>query len=264
MWYHKGADHGYASELIQCWFPGYHAHIGGGTVNGELDESSIDDITLAWMIDQTGDTLTFDDAEIKKFVASQAQPDSHKWGEGNLTDSASVAFLAPGAGGWKTRTPGEYKPAVPEAQKRKEDDPTRPVCRTEEFIHPVVRYRMGLMQQKPKELGSIPGRVWGQTPIEKYEPAALKGFVPTVADDGFYNLLWKKPAQKKGDEEVVIREYKISPLWSGFWSHSAGVERMIVPAGILKELDETNNFGERDFIKQAPPPPPQRGYQPVG
>jgi hypothetical protein len=169
------------------------------------------------MIDQTANTLTFDEAEIKKFVESQ--PDSHKWGEGNLTDSASVAFLAPGAGGWKTRTPGEYKLISPETQKGKESDPKPQSYRTEEFIHPSVGYLMGLMKEKPKELGSVPGRVWGQTPIEKYEPAALKGLVPTVPDDGFYNFLRKKPAQKKGDEEVVIREYRISPLWSGKLCH---------------------------------------------
>jgi len=72
----------------------------------------------------------------------------------------------------------------------------------------------------------------GQTP--KYEPAALRRFVPTVPDDGSYNLLWKKPAHKKGGEEVVIREYNIPPLWSGFCRHSAGVERKIVPTEIMK------------------------------
>lgn len=247
---------GYASDLVQCWFPGYHAHIGGGTVAGALDESSIDDITLAWMIDQTGETLTFDKAEITKFVDSQTG--SHPWGEGNLTDSASVAFLAPGAGGWKTRTPGGYKLADPEASKRGDSDPP---IRTEEFIHPSVRYRMGLMKQKPKNLGSIPGRVWGETLIEKYEPAALKGFVPSVPDDGFNNLLWKKPAQKKGEEEVVIREYRISPTWTGFWHNSTGVERRMLPAEVMKELDETNNYGEKDFIRKAPQQS-NRGFQP--
>lgn len=47
LWFHQGIKH-MTSELIQCWFPGYHAHIGGGTVEDYLDESSIDDITLAW------------------------------------------------------------------------------------------------------------------------------------------------------------------------------------------------------------------------
>ena len=69
MWYHrKPVDNG-RTKLIQCWFPGYHAHIGGGTTDNLEDESSIDDLTLAWMIDQIGDDLTFSQEEMDVFVA---------------------------------------------------------------------------------------------------------------------------------------------------------------------------------------------------
>jgi hypothetical protein len=257
MWYHKGRDSGWASDLIQCWFPGYHAHIGGGTVKGLEDESSIDDITLAWMVDQTRDLLTFDQAEIKKFLEKQ----THKWGVGNLTDSASYAYMAPVAGGLKARTPGEYRMEVPEAQKWKKTDPKPQYYDTNEFIHPSVRYRMRLMEQKPEpgSLGTAPGWFGSQNPIGKYEPAALKGFVPTLPEDGFYNYQWKKPAQKKGEDDVVIREYKIPPKWSDFYP-CEGLERQMVPSEVMEELDKANNYGENGFIT-GPPAPPQTGFQ---
>lgn len=260
MWYHKGPEN-WGSNLIQCWFPGYHAHIGGGTVKDFLDESSIDDITLAWMVDQTSDFLTYNDAEIKRFV--EKQKTDHKWGEGALTDSASYAFLVPGAGGWKTRTPGEYRVEVPQAENPKKNGPKpKPeYYSTNEFIHPSVRYRMGLMKTKPEDLGTTPGWVWGKSPVGKYEPAALKGFVPTFPDDVFHECLWKRPAQKKGEEDVVIREYKINPSWDGldggFWASSEGLERQIVPAEIMKEFDQENGF-----LTPPPPSAPQTGFQP--
>jgi hypothetical protein len=208
------------------------------------------------MIDQAGESLTFDEAGIKNFLDSQAKPNSHMWGEGNLADSASYAYMAPGAGGLKTRTPGEYKPTAPRTEK----DPKPQKYTTNEFIHPSVRYRMGLMKEKPTKLGSIPGRIWGQSPIEKYEPAALKGFVPSVPNDEFHNLQWKKPAQKKGEEDIIIREYQIPPKWGNFGVERDGVERRMVPSKIMKELDETNNYGETGLLKE-PHESPQRGFQ---
>ncbi|KAK6527608.1 hypothetical protein TWF694_004592 [Orbilia ellipsospora] len=137
LWFEKvGKRYGWGSNLIQCWFPGYHAHVGGGTVSGTDDETSIDDIALAWMVDQVGDALTWDEVEIDKWVGEQT-PGTRQvkqgkkvvdvvkpaWGEGNLQDSASYAFLVPGAGGWKTRTPGQYDYTGIEKEDSGKDDP---------------------------------------------------------------------------------------------------------------------------------------------
>lgn len=47
-------------NLKQTWFSGVHTNIGGGYTYTEIS-----DITLAWMLDQLGDLLEFDDASIK-------------------------------------------------------------------------------------------------------------------------------------------------------------------------------------------------------
>lgn len=214
------------------------------------------------MVDQTKDFLTYDKAEINRFVEQQKDEKNHKWGEGTLTDSASYAFLAPGAGGWKTRTPGEYC-AVGEEGSAKKVDPFKPIplLRTNEFIHPSVRYRMGLMKQKPESLGTAKGWVYGTTPITKYEPVALKGFEPTLEEGNTNTYMWKKPAE--GDHgEVLVREYRITPTWNTNVP-TEGLERRIVPEKVLDELDAANNYGKTGPLKPYDPQvQTQFGFQP--
>jgi hypothetical protein len=42
-------------HLVQVWFPGVHSNIGGG-----IEDQGIADITLAWMMSQLKDMITFD------------------------------------------------------------------------------------------------------------------------------------------------------------------------------------------------------------
>lgn len=210
------------------------------------------------MVDQTKDFLNYDNVEIERFIEQQnhkkdkevkevkkdeKDPKHHKWGEGTLTDSASYAFLIPGAGGWKTRTPGEYYEGGKEGSTEGNGifNP-KPHSSTEEYIHPSVRYRMGLMEQKPKKLGKINGWVSGNTPITKYEPAALKGFEPILVKGNTNTHLWRKPGQGNRGE-VLIKEYRVPPTWNSTILNE-GLERKIIPEIIMEELDFTNNYGK--------------------
>ncbi|KAK6521773.1 hypothetical protein TWF506_001977 [Arthrobotrys conoides] len=252
LWYHKHqGDHGWNARLIQCWFPGFHGHIGGGTVTGadvNLDETSVDDIALAWMVDQVGPRLTWDAVEIERFVLSYQQQ-KYVWAEGNLEDSASIAYYPSVMGGWKERTPGRYNHEKTEAEKKIKirGVPMSEFWGTNEFIHPCVRYRMGLLDcKKPGDLGYTKG-YFGKTPKKEYKPWALKTFeLPTrQAKDDFY-WEWRSRDEAKGD--VVIREYQIPPTWAQNY-RCLGLERRLVPPEIMKELDEGNNYGEAGPIQ---------------
>ncbi|MCJ1480231.1 hypothetical protein MMC06_000385 [Schaereria dolodes] len=177
--------------------------------------------------------------------------------EGKFTDRAIYVYKAPGAGDFQTRTPGEYKTEVPQMEKRQKTNSKPGYYETNEFIHLSVRFRMGLMKMKPQNLGSASGWLWGQNLVKNYEPAAMKGSIPAIPNNGFYNYQWKNPAPKKGEDDVVIKEYQIPPEWST----CEGLERELVPSAVMKELDEANNYGEKGLIK-VPPTPSQTGFQP--
>ncbi|KAF3936131.1 hypothetical protein ABW19_dt0200536 [Dactylella cylindrospora] len=245
LWYHKDGSRGWNSNLIQCWFPGFHGHIGGGTVTGNSandDETSVDDLALAWMVDQVADRLTFDTDEIERFFHSY-KGCGYEWAEGNLQDSGSYAYLAPGAGGWVTRKPGRYNHIKAKSEKIDKESQSLEYWGTNEFIHPCVRYRMGLMNQKPKDLGYVKG--WtGNAPVKAYDPSALKEFErPTLEakEDNYW--YWKIPEQVEGEGHVIIREYQIPPMWAENYK-CFNLERRLVPPDVMRELDEGNNYGE--------------------
>lgn len=110
-----------------------------------------------------------------------------------------------------------------------------------EYIHPCVRYRMGLLEEKPKALGQVTGWMGGKTDIKEYKPVALKGFEITQVDGQCQAYNWNKPAIE-GREEAVIREYRISLNQEGSWTNE-GLERRIVPEKVMAELDLGNYYG---------------------
>jgi hypothetical protein len=150
--------------LRQCWFPGVHSSVGGGYA-----DTSIADITLAWMITQLSRHLTFDPA----YVPLQQQQNvayykdsgipARSWAMGQIqkTDGGLLNTIL----GRQTRTPGEYHATDPDTGK----ELPRFLTDTCEFMHPSVRYRI---QQKGPGLAkssSDPGQ-------GTYQPAALKNW----------------------------------------------------------------------------------------
>jgi hypothetical protein len=64
------------TNLEQCWFPGVHINVGGGSDDqikgGRGDREEIAALTLAWMIDRCRPFLAFDGDELFKIYAEHA------------------------------------------------------------------------------------------------------------------------------------------------------------------------------------------------
>ncbi|EME47033.1 hypothetical protein DOTSEDRAFT_165775 [Dothistroma septosporum NZE10] len=126
-------------ELKQTWFSGVHTSIGGG-----YKDTSIADITLAWMMEQLSKHLEFyrpylgyQITQNQKFYEDKNTPQKGRgWGLGLIQDN-STGFLNM-IQGTASRTPGEYHLTDPDTGN---DLPER-LRNTCEFIHPSVRYRM--------------------------------------------------------------------------------------------------------------------------
>ena len=66
----------------QCWFPGAHSNIGGG-----YEDTGMEDITLAWMMDNLSGMLDFDPGYIEKMFNKNHKYYAEKnikkgWGQG--------------------------------------------------------------------------------------------------------------------------------------------------------------------------------------
>lgn len=123
--------------LKQCWFPGVHSNVGGG-----YQDTSIADITLAWMISQLGRHLSFDPEYVplrqkqnEQFYVDHNVP-VRSWAMGQIRKSDTGALNT--ILGRQARTPGEYHATDPTTGKQTD----RKLTKTCEFMHPSVRYRI--------------------------------------------------------------------------------------------------------------------------
>ena len=151
-------------ELKQTWFPGVHSSVGGG-----YEDTSISDITLAWMMTQLSEHLTFDKTYIPRqqeqcveFYKSKKLP-IPSWACGQIvrSDTGMLNTMT----GRITRTPGEYYVIDPKTGKATK---TR-LTNTCEFIHPSIRYRI-----QSKGPGVCESRT--SKPNYSYDPFALRGW----------------------------------------------------------------------------------------
>lgn len=159
-------------ELKQTWFPGVHSSVGGG-----YPDTSISDITLAWMITQLSDKLEFDPQYVPlqqkqnvEFYKAHNTP-VRPWAMGLLRRS-DAGFLNTMTGR-SLRTPGEYYATNPDTGKKL----PRRLQNTCEFIHPSVRFRK---DNGGKGLSGSENDTVGQG---SYTAAALKGWTFKKADD---------------------------------------------------------------------------------
>ncbi len=93
-------------ELVQCWFPGCHSDVGGGDT-----DQKIQNITLAWMVDQFASRglLDFNSAFVQNVLSCTKDNRDPNWNANKdpFDDGAlSVVWHLLGS---KTRTPGKYK-----------------------------------------------------------------------------------------------------------------------------------------------------------
>ena len=261
---------GVSTHLVQCWFPGYHINIGGGsesTMEHYGDMESMANLSLVWMIDQIRDRtdLTFETYALAQFyhhytctivdLAQRAfkegdstchyakkhdptkwfqdKPDPNNptgyggWGMGYRPDSINSMT---GYSGSVVRTPGQYK----------KDG------KTNERIHPVVAYAMGLSYNEahPKDK------------VLHYQPRALKGFKRVknpkrwTKEDGWETLegwYWHKKAKgvKWADTPVVTR---LSNWYNDSCPPEEDVDVLIREMDLCDDSD-FNIFNERDYMR---------------
>lgn len=203
-------------ELKQCWFPGVHVNIGGGT-----PDTSISSITLAWMITQLSKHLSFK----PDYILGQRIQNVDYYKENDLAVAtwAMGAIVQDDTGllndilGRQVRTPGDYYATNPATGKSTDQR----LVETHEFMHPSVHYRIA-------EHG--PGLVKSATnpPRGSYEPKALKG--------------WKyfAPGEPVGDVKIDSMDGARSWKDYGKWTvrRSDGTTTLIVEEKILPQSDE--------------------------
>ncbi|OMP85171.1 hypothetical protein BK809_0000271 [Diplodia seriata] len=186
MWYldHSDPDYGASTDLKQCWFPGFHADVGGGITNNTSDSTSdIDEISLAWMCDQVDGLVQFDKYACDALLLFKEGPKGErkvpsKWAEGCTNDS-SFWYKLPIVGGDVFRTPGQYK-------KNLRND----TCFggngdfvTNETVHPSAHHRMEEIQgYLPRALKSQSG--WFKSKGQMWD------FVPKSEDDPGKGAQW--------------------------------------------------------------------------
>ncbi|KAI9654506.1 MAG: hypothetical protein M1821_006596 [Bathelium mastoideum] len=237
-------------KLIQCWFPGMHINIGGGSSDVLEEEKqhltdmeSMANITYAWMVDRVRENtgLLFNEDAIRDIVfrysdavyAVENADDTRKggrayqgWGMGPVADS----FENMKAGGSMTRTPGHY--------------PEKGV--THEYIHPVVAYAKRSDAQS------------------KYNSPALEGFVRTKRTDpnnaGYSWVKTYTEPQEKGKGSWV-------PSFSYFFGKPTKPEgnKVVVeiPEFVIPGDDDAHKNIER-WLMTSSSQHRQQGFAPTG
>lgn len=251
------------TRLLQCWFPGYHANVGGGTTGEGKDDNDIDEITFAWMCDLVKPYLTFDRDAIELIFPSktelppftlgkrvdtglkgkptkpapakkQAPPkasdvlaasEKHSYATGKLADTFGLSWKA--AGGSMVRKPGEIRPVG-------NDGALMEGVETREFMHPCVAYRW------------LPN--YGGAPCPSLAPVKTGGWVHDRVEtrwehqerDGNKGFVWVKWDDVNKTPIVEIPQYIIPKYESD--DGIGSLERMLMPKSFQKKLDDVN-FG---------------------
>ncbi|KAL9086266.1 MAG: hypothetical protein Q9159_004272 [Coniocarpon cinnabarinum] len=175
------------TNLIQVWFPGVHANVGGGYNDQELAN-----ISLAWMMAMMDPLLELNQEYILTEEKNNAAYYDSKgttprpWSFGKIYASDSGAFKAAGK---VTRTPGDYFRLEPEtgAETRK------PLKNTNEYVHSSVRARFVM---------EGPGR--GGKGI--YTPPALKGWHLDAQEGLDLPTPWYWEREGEGRERIILPE----------------------------------------------------------
>ena len=220
------------TNLIQCWFPGVHVNIGGGSDDGlkrtpKGDLESMANTTFAWMVDRCRPLLHFDDQVLffivnKYFETLQTLTDrllagktagkySEKetvgWGVGlnhaGMVENAQKGLMTT-IGGVEDRTPGHY--------------PNKP--NTHEYIHPVVFHAQDSQgytsralqgfQRDPAKNQSTQGH--GHTWVKTYTKEEAHSWSQSW-NDWVGSLFNKKTVKKEQDSvTVTIPEFVIPKM----------------------------------------------------
>ena len=204
LWEKRGNN---TTNLIQVWFPGAHANVGGGYNDQELAN-----ITLAWMMAMLDPMLELNfDYILTEEKANAAYYDSkgqspRPWSFGKIYNSETGAFKAAGK---STRTPGDYYRLDP----RNGEQTNKPLRDTNEYIHSSVRSRFAL--EGP-----------GQGGRGIYTPPALKGW-RLDSNPNIEGLPTSWFWRREGPETVILPEAPLRKIENLLLGQSPDIDEYI-------------------------------------
>ncbi|KAF5024152.1 hypothetical protein F66182_3787 [Fusarium sp. NRRL 66182] len=207
------------TKLVQCWFPGAHINIGGGSSDNALteedkkkgkqptgDRERLSSVAYAWMLDRVRPHLALDEdafkmqlAEIEAVITNPDDPKMLAWEKeqewllGKIDDSYTKEYKATGSP--ENRTPrAYYKPEV---------------GFTVERVHPSVHFRQEYYRDLNKKL---------KKPIEVYQPFAMQGWERIYEENGFGKDLkprkgWMWVKYKKGKLDENKKKIVEQSMW---------------------------------------------------
>lgn len=253
------------TTLIQCWFPGVHVNIGGGSEDGLKRESKGDletmaNTTFAWMVDRCRPFLRFEDKVLAQIMSQyfkslerlavrleEAQKKDPKLGEVNYgwgvgPYQKDFKGLMNYISGDLVRTPGHY-PA-------KRD--------TREYIHPVVWHAQNSQNYASPALEGFTrmpnGDGQGHSWVKIYTPKDVESWSEWVGS------LFNRRTVKKAAEAitVTIPEFVIPKMveQQGPYSHRSywanPLERLLIVRNLWTEAQSQQAFeSEEQFRKRV-------------
>lgn len=219
------------TNLIQVWFPGVHANIGGGYPDQELSN-----ITLAWMMAMLSPLL---DLNLDYIITQERENGDYyedrgerirPWSFGKIVDSASGLFAL---GGKVIRTPGNYTRMNPQT-----GEPTnRPLRQTNEYVHPSVRSRF--------KLGGP-----GYADKGEYDPKALRPW-RLQYEEGIEGM--PEPWFWEDQEGILLPEPPLRKVELMLLKSSPDVKDYVLDGGPKKRRDDERRKSKRNSYR--PPPP---------
>ncbi|RSL41888.1 hypothetical protein CEP53_012498 [Fusarium sp. AF-6] len=230
------------TKLVQCWFPGAHINVGGGSSdNVQTDEEKqkgaqpkgdrekLSSVAYAWMLDRVRPHLALNEealkmqlAEIEAVISHPDDPKMLAWEEnqewllGKIDDSFTKEYKA--MGNPENRTPKEYF-------KPKEGQPE--IGYTVERVHPSVHFRQEYHRNLNKKL---------KKPVKVYQPYALEGWERIREENGYGKGLtprkgWRWVKYKKGALDAnkkPIIEFSMWEFEIGSLPDQTSVERWLI------------------------------------
>ncbi|KAJ4128203.1 hypothetical protein NW768_008489 [Fusarium equiseti] len=212
------------TKLVQCWFPGAHINVGGGSSDNALtdeekkdkkqpkgDNERLSSVAYAWMLDRVRPHLALDEealqmqlSDIDGVIQSPGDPNMKAWEKqdwliGKIDDSYTTEYKAMGSA--VIRTPMDY-------YKREEGY-------TVERVHPSVFFRQQYHENLNKTL---------KKKVEVYEPLAMQGWKREYESDGLGKDMkprkgWTWTKYKKG---TVTPENKKAMIEKRMWEFEIG------------------------------------------
>ncbi|KAL8723607.1 MAG: hypothetical protein Q9225_000149 [Loekoesia sp. 1 TL-2023] len=206
------------TTLIQCWFPGIHVNIGGGSDDGlkrtpKGDLETMANTTFAWMVDRCRPFLHFDDKVLlfivdkylqtlqtltnRSLTDKSGKKENVGWGVGlnhaGIVENAHKGFTTM-ISGEEIRTPGHY--------------PGK--SNTHEYVHPVVFHaqeEQGYTSLALEGFSRVPGpdkdtHGLGHSWVKTYTKQEAHGWLQSWGE--WTASLFNRRTIKKDNESVTI------------------------------------------------------------